>query len=75
MLPERGERPLVSLAALGVLVGRVRRVVLVDGVVGEVHEHVGERGVVRLVLKRGAFTYDVCIVIMRGKGRSENQIS
>ena len=41
MLPEGGEGPLVSLAALGVLVGRVRRVVLVDGVVGEVHEHVG----------------------------------
>ena len=48
----------MPLAALGVLVGRVRRVVLVDGVVGQVHEHVGERGVVRLVLK-GTLAYDV----------------
>ena len=53
VLPERGQRPLVALAALGVLVGGVGRVVLVDGVVGEVHEDVGERGVVRLVLVGG----------------------
>ena len=43
----------MALAALGVLVGGVGRVVLVDGVVGEVHEDVGERGVVRLVLVGG----------------------
>ena len=40
VLPKRTQRPLVALPDLGVLVGAIAGAVLIDGVVGQVREHI-----------------------------------